>query len=462
MSTPIVEDGLPRPTEDLDGLVGLAESLLEDTGAGEQVEIVLSRGASTSVEVHAGEVESFTSAGSAAAGIRVISQGRIGFASCGTLDPDVLRAAVAEARDNCRFSEADENNAIGSPDGVEAVPQRSWYEEVLELGAREKVERAIALESLVLGTDPRVTSARSTSYDDGWGESVVVTSTGIRSGSRGTTCSVGTQPLASDGDETQIGWAYDVARRPDEIDTERVVRESIDRATKLLGAGKPPSARMAVLLEPRLALTLLGVVAGMLSAESVQKGRSPFAERVGEAIASPLVSLVDDPTRSESLAADEFDGEGLACRPNPLISAGVLEGFLHDSTTARRAGVASTGSAVRSTRGLPGPGAQLLVMEPGATGPRELMSGIELGLAVESFSGLHSGVNPISGDFSVGGNGLMIRDGQLAEPVQELTIASSIQRLLLDVAAVGSDFEWLPSGQGAASVVIEGVSISGT
>jgi PmbA protein len=200
----------------------------------------------------------------------------------------------------------------------------------------------------------------------------------------------------------------------------------------------------------------------MLSAESVQKGRSPFADRLGERIASPLVELIDDPTRSASLAAEEHDGEGLACRANPLLAAGVLQGFLYDATTARRGGTASTGSAVRSARGLPTPGPQLLVLEPGTTPAEQLRRGLPLALAVESFSGLHSGVNPVSGDFSVGAEGVMIRDGELAEPVRELTLASTLQRLLLGVVAVGDDFEWLPSGNGAATLCIEDVSVSGT
>jgi PmbA protein len=101
-------------------------------------------------------------------------------------------------------------------------------------------------------------------------------------------------------------------------------------------------------------------------------------------------------------------------------------------------------------------------MSVGATPSADLLDGIELGLAVESFSGLHSGVNPVSGDFSVGANGLMIRNGELAEPVQELTLASTLQRLLMDVCAVGDDFEWLPSGPGGASMLIDGVAVSGT
>ncbi|MCB1271380.1 MAG: hypothetical protein KDB31_08155, partial [Microthrixaceae bacterium] len=126
-----------------------------------------------------------------------------------------------------------------------------------------------------------------------------------------------------------------------------------------------------------------------------------------------------------------------------------------------RAGRRSTASAVRSVRGLPSPGAQLLVVEPGPHELDAIRSGVELGIAVESFSGLHSGVNPVSGDFSVGADGVMIRNGELAEPVKELTLASTLQRLLLEVVAVGSDFEWLPGGSGGASMLIDEVSVAG-
>ncbi|MCP4435513.1 MAG: TldD/PmbA family protein [Actinomycetia bacterium] len=446
---------------DLADLLAMADRLVGSAMGTEQVEVMLGRGASTSVKVHGGEVESLTSAGSTGAGVRVIRDGRVGFAHCGSLDADVLDDTLAEARDNCRFAEPDEANGLAVDDGVAVTPQTGWYDEVIALPVESKVGAALDLERRVTGADDRVTSARTTSWGDGWGQAALVSTAGIRVSSESTSCSLGTQPLARSGEETQIGWGSDVARVPAELDIDKVVDDAVTRATKLLGATKPESARMAVLLEGRLAITLLGIVAGMLSAESVQKGRSPFADRLGEQIAADCVQLTDDPTRSESLGADEFDGEGLATRPNPLIVGGRLDRFLFDSTTARRAGVDSTASAVRGLRGLPGPGPQLLVMEPGTTSAEDLLAGVELGLAVESFSGLHSGVNPTSGDFSVGGNGVMIRDGELAEPVQELTIASTLQRLLSDVTAVGSDFEWLPSGSGAASMLIGDVSVSG-
>jgi PmbA protein len=391
----------------------------------------------------------------------VLRDGRVGFAHCGSLDPQVLADTLLEARDNCAFGETDEFNGLAEPDGVPVVPRNAWSAPVVANPVDRKVELALELERRVRSLDPRVTGCRTTAFGDAWGESAIVSTTGVRATDRGASCSVSTQPLARHGGETQAGFGHDAARDPDELDLERVAAEAVERATRLLGATKPASGRLTVVLEPRLALTLLGIVSGMLAGDVVLKGRSPFAERVGEQVAAPALTLVDDPTRVESLGSEEIDGEGLACRPNDLLRDGVLQGFLRDSYTGRRTGLGSTGSAVRGTRSLPGVGAQLLVMTPGTRSLEELIGGTELGLFVNSFTGLHSGVNAVSGDFSVGADGLMIRHGELAEPVRELTLASTIQRMLLDIAEVGGDLEWLPSGHGAASLVVRDVAVSG-
>ncbi len=442
-------------------LLQLARSVVERADPGDHVEVLVSRATSTSVRVYEGRVESLTSADSSGAGVRVIRDGRLGFAHCGSLDPAVLCDTLEEARDNCAFGEPDEFNALAEPDGVAVVPRNAWSESVLANPVDAKVEMALELERRVLGIDPRVVGARSTSFGDAWGESAIVSSSGVAAVDRGASCSIATQPLARDGDETQTGFAHDAGRDPSSLDLDRVANEAVEKATRLLGATKPPSGRLTIVLEPRLALTLLGIVSGTLAGDVVLKGRSPFADRVGEQIASPVLTLVDDPTRPESLGSEEIDGEGLACRRNELIVDGVLKGFLRDSYTGRRSGLGSTGSAVRGTRSMPGAGAQLLVMSPGVRTLDELIGSIDSGLLVNSFTGMHSGVNAVSGDFSVGADGLMIRDGAVAEPVRELTLASTLQRLLLDVAELGSDLEWLTSGHAACSMVIPDVSVSG-
>ena len=140
----------------------------------------------------------------------------------------------------------------------------------------------------------------------------------------------------------------------------------------------------------------------------------------------------------------------------------MLSGFLHNGYTGRRAGVASTGSAVRGYRSTPGVGTQALSVVPGLRSHDEILASIDHGFYVQAMTGLHSGVNPVSGDFSVGAEGLMIRGGALAEPVREVTLASTLQKLLLGISEIGADLEWLPGGTGSATFVIDDVSLGGT
>jgi PmbA protein len=172
--------------------------------------------------------------------------------------------------------------------------------------------------------------------------------------------------------------------------------------------------------------------------------------------------VVDDPTDPEAYGAAPYDAEGLACRRNVLVEDGVLRGFLYDTYAARRAGVASTASAVRGGfKTTPGVGSRAFSLAPGDKTQEEIVAEVGEGLFVQSVSGVHSGVNPVSGDFSVGAEGLVIRGGALAEPVREVTIASTLQRMLRDVVAVGGDLEWLPGGAAGVTLAVAGVSMSG-
>jgi PmbA protein len=431
-------------------------------GAGEQVEAYVARGTSTTVRAYGGEVESLTQATSAGIGIRVVVERREGFASAGTLDEAVIAETLAEARDNARFSEPEDWNGLAEPDGVAPPDLSLWSEEIVALPTQDKVARALELERLVRAGDPRISGVRTAIWSDGNGDAAVATSTGVEAWGRSASAQVAVQALAEADGQTQIGAGSSAARTLGGIDLTAAAADAVERATRLLGASQPPTQRLTLVLEPRLTATLVGIVGGMLTGEAVLKGRSPFADRVGEAIASPLLTFVDDATDARSLGADTHDGEGLACRRTPLVTAGVLDGFLHNSATARRAGTVSTGSAVRGYGSLPGVGAHALAVAPGAGSFEDHVASLDVGLYVTSMSGLHSGVNPVSGDFSVGVEGLMIRDGALAEPVREATIASTLQRLLLDIAAVGDDLDWQPSGTGAVTVVIPDVALSGS
>jgi PmbA protein len=205
------------------------------------------------------------------------------------------------------------------------------------------------------------------------------------------------------------------------------------------------------------------VISSALSGEAVVKGRSFFAGRLGEEVAASTVTLIDDPTDPRAFAATAFDGEGLACRRNVLIEDGTLRGFLYDTVSARRAGTVSTGSAVRGGfAGTPGAGCRALTLRAGSLGQSEILAQVGDGVYVQSVTGMHSGVNPVSGDFSVGIEGLMIRDGVLAEPVREVTVASTLQKMLQSVLHIGGDVEWLPGIAAGQTLAIGEMQLSGS
>jgi PmbA protein len=324
------------------------------------------------------------------------------------------------------------------------------------------VALALEVERATRAGDPRIRGVESAYYGDALVEAAVASSTGIRATGRRTVCSVSAYAMAGDGDETQTGYGYSVARHPDDLDVAKAAADAVERATRLLGARKPDSRRVTVVFEPRITASLLGVVSGALNGESVLKGRSIFAERVGEDVAVPTLTLVDDPTVPDAYAATAHDAEGLATRRNVLIDNGVLRGFLHNAYTGRRSGAGSTGSAVRGGfKTTPGVGARALALTPGSRGPDELLADIGEGVLVQGVTGLHSGANPVSGDFSVGVEGLLVRGGAPGEPIREATVASTLQRMLKDVAAVGNDLEWLPGGSAGVTLVIRDVMLSG-
>jgi PmbA protein len=442
-------------------LLAIVDRIVTQAVNGEQLEAFVSRGGDTEVRIYEGEVEHFVSAQAEGIGIRVIRDGRTGFAYAGTLDEAAIAEVLAEARDNVKFGTVDEWAGVAEPDGVRPTDQPLWNDELAAFPTERKIDLAKELEQLTLAADKRV-RVDDSNYADAYGEAAVATTTGIRQWGRENGCYVSVSTLADDGDETQSGFGFSVGRSPQLFDLPRAAREAAERATRLLGATKPPSRRTTVVFDPFVTAQLLGIIASTLNGEAVVKGRSLFKDRLGEQVAPSFVSLVDDPSNPLAYTATDVDGEGLAARRNVLIDGGVLQMFVHNSYSARRAATVSTGNAVRGGfSGTPGVGALALQLEPGTRSQEELIAGIDDGLLIQSVQGIHSGVNAISGDFSTGAAGLLIRNGQVAEPVREFTIASTLQRMLLDIVEVGGDVDWLPMRAAGVSLVVNDVTMSG-
>lgn len=451
---------MPEATGDL---AALARRVAEQAGPGEQVEVYVARGTETSVRVYQGEIESLASATSAGVGVRVIAGQRQGFAYAGTLDDDALAETLAEARDNVRFATPDPYVGLAEPDGVAPAALDLWDDAVLALPTDRKVELALELERRVRGADRRIRQVEAADYDDVAAEAAVVTSAGVVATSRRTVCSCSVSAIAGEGGDSQTGVGFSAGRSADGLDPDKAAADAVDRAVRMLGASKAPSGRCTVVFDPRVTSTLLAVVASAFSGEAVAKGRSFFAGRIGEPVAAPLLTLVDDPTDDRAFGATATDAEGLACRRNPLIEDGVLTMFVFDSTAGRRLGTASTASAVRGGyASIPTAGCRALALTPGSMSAEEVLAAVGDGLYVQSVTGVHSGVNPVSGDFSVGAEGLLIRGGELGPPVREITVASTLQRMLQSALHVGADVEWLPGLAAGQSLAVGDMSVSGS
>lgn len=443
-------------------LQDIAEQVLGWANDNEQVEVVAVSDQDTEIRVYEGEVEQFISSASQGVGIRIVADQRQGFAWAGTLDLDVLRETMEEARDNASFGTVDEHLGLAAPDGVD-VPELDVYSHgAIAMPTEDKIAMAVELERMTRAADPRISGMESADYVDSISESALASTAGVRVSSRESASYVTATALATEDDDTQIGFGFSVGRNPADLDVARAAADAADRATRLLGATQPETERVTVIFDPFVTAQFLGILGETMSGDAVLKGYSLFANRLGEEVASDRFTLVDDPTNPKMFTAGLTDGEGLASRRNVLVDAGRLEMFVHNAYTARKAGAAPTGSAVRSFSSVPGVGTRALQLLPGTKSQEELIAGIDNGVLIQGVAGIHSGVNPVSGDFSTGAEGLRIRNGELAEPLREITIASTLQKMLGDIEAVGNDTDWLPMSAAGVSVVIADVTMSGS
>ncbi len=445
-------------------LANIAREVADSARPGEALEAYVVRSRETEVKVFNGAVESLSVAEAAGIGIRVIAAGRQGIASAGSLDADVIAETLADARDNATYGAVDDGYGLAEPRDVEggSPPVLDlWRDDVLATPTADKVALAIAADRAVMAADARVRGVESTDYGDTALELAMVASTGVSATMTRTMASVGTSAMAGPRDSTQTGYGFDVRRSFGELDIEAAAAMAALRATRLLGATQPATKRLPVIFDPMVSASVLALIGAALNGEAVLKGRSMFADRLGELVGAANVTIVDDPTNAEAFGASPFDGEGVPTRANTLVRDGRLEGFLHNLYTARRAGTTTTGSAVRGYASTPGVGARALHFLPGTKSPEQVMAAVPEALYVQSVSGLHSGTNPVSGDFSVGAEGLMVRNGQFAEPVREITVASTLPRMLLDVVEIGSDLTWLPGGTAGLTLLVSEMTMAG-
>ena len=442
-------------------LTELVAAAVQAAIPGEAVEAYAERSAKTEVDAHRGEVEGLTFAESSGVGVRLIRDGRLGYAWAADPSLDEVRSAVAQARENATFATADEHHVLPQAQVAEPI-DALFHAGQAAMPTDRKVALALDLERRATSLDPRVTKVENVQYGDVVSRVSIASTTGVRAAYERTDVWCFVVALAEQAGETQTGFSFRVGRALDELDWEGVADEAVERGTRMLGAVKPTTMmKVPVLLDPFAGSSFLGVLAGALSAEAVQKQRSLFADLVGHQVGSEAFTLVDDGRLLDGPAASPFDDEGVPTGRTDLFTRGTLNGFLHDTYTAHRGGTVSTGNARRGGyRSAPGVGISNFYVEPGDVDLAGLLERAEGGVLIQDVSGVHSGANPISGEFSVGATGLRISGGELGEPLREMTIASTIPEMLQAVGAVGSDLRFF-TAVGVPSILIGEMTVAG-
>jgi PmbA protein len=435
------------------------------TAAGaSDAEAYVSRDSGRTVRVHGGEVESLTAAVQSGVGIRAWVGHRVGYAYGTDFSDAGVAATAASAAEAAAVADEDEFASPPQPSEVEALPGLS-DPSVGEWETGRAADLAITVERTALASDPRLVAVEMTVYADSEEQVAIASSTGV-AGEYGTSsCYAYLQALAEGEGARETGFGFGLARGPRGLDPEAIGAEGARRALEMVGAGKPASRSCPVVLDETVAASFVGLIGGGLGARSVQRGRSPFAGRLEEEVASELFVLHDDGRAPEGPSSAPFDAEGVPRRRTALIEGGHLHSYLYDTYSANREGGASTGSAARQGyRSLPSVSTSNLIVAPGSHSREQLLAAAGDGVYVNDVAGLHSGVNPVTGVFSVGASGRIIRDGGLAEPVREFTIAGELVAMLGAVSAAGAEPRWVPFGGSVSTppLLIAEMAISGS
>lgn len=460
-------ESAPPSEFDLESLAADVVARAIQAGATD-AEAVAREGDEFSVNVRMGEVETLKESGSRGLGLRVFLGLRSASASTSDLTADGIRQLVEGAMALAKFTEEDSFNGLPETGefGSLTGDLRLYYDDVYSLSGAERIEWARRAEAAALAADPRITNSDGGSFDAATGRKVLANSRGFVGSYRTSYAGVSAAPLAmdTDGKMQRDGW-WSSARSFAHLESpEAVGAEAARRTVRRLGARRMPTQRVPIVFAAEVARTLVGSVFEAASGDSIWRSASFLAGKLGEQIAVPALTIVDDhamllDTGAGGFGTSPFDGEGLPSQRNVVLENGVLRTYLLNTYAARKLGMKSTHNASRGLAGTPGIGSGNLYVQPGTLTPEQIIAGIPNGFFVTSLMGF--GVNVVTGDYSRGATGLWIENGELTHAVEEVTIAGNLREMLMNVTAIGSDLVFRGS-VASPTLRIDGMTVAGS
>src|SRR5437879_6254710 len=461
MSSTQLETGSAQIKTDLKELakdiVGRAMS-----GGATAAECVIREGDEFSTLVRLGQVETLKEAGSRSIGVRVF----YGQRAASTYSSDFSRAGLDRM-----LKSALELAKITSEDPFSGIPEPAqlgslsgdldlYSADVYSLPGEERIAYARRAEKAALDFDARIKNSEGGSFDAATGHKILANSHGFVGEYRRSYCSVAAIPIAQDekGGMQRDYW-FSVARSLDRLESpEHVGRIAAQRTLRRLGARKVKTQEVPIIFDPLVANSILGHIFEGVNGDSVYRGASFLAGKLGEKIAAPQVTVIDDGTMVGGFGTSPFDGEGIPTRRTVVIENGVLKSYVLNTYTAKKLGLQTTANASRGLAGTPGIGPGNYFLQPGARTPQQLIGDVKEGLYVTEFLGM--GVNLVTGDYSRGASGIWISGGELIYPVEEITVAGNLKDMFLNMSEIANDLEFR-GAVAAPTIRIDGLTVGG-
>lgn len=416
-------------------------------------EAFLSDTESVQVTVSGGKIEQVNAAREAGIGLRLLKDRRMISGSTNELSPDAVENLVRELMRKLPYHTPDEFHTI--PGGESGMLEKEWsgYADLItydpaiaEAPVEDKIRKALRMEAAGLEFSPKISGSMMVVYQDSASCIYLANSNGIAGWFPASGCGGGVEMSAAEGDDHQSGSYSQAYARYADFNPDVIGRRAAEKAVRMLGARPMASCEIPMVVSPEVGAEIFSFLAGLLSADEVQKGRSLFAGKLGAPVASPAFTLIDDGRLKGGLSTAPVDGEGVPQQTTPLIVDGILKNYLYDSYSARKGKTRSTGNRRREgydSRG--GIGPTNFYLQPGRWKPEEIIAGLRRGFYLSEAIGIFAGINMASGDFSIPAAGFLIEGGRLTRPVRGVSIGGNLFELLRSVDKLGNDLTWFQS-----------------
>jgi len=425
------------------------------------VDVVVERNDSLDVEIRDAKVEKVEQSTSLGLGVRVLDEGRTGLASTERLSQESITHAFQNACENAKLQDPTQVEMLDAPAEIPDSASLELYNPQLDqLDTEQLTELGLSMEDAVKAADERVVSIPYLGVSRGRSESLLLSSRGVSYSQQSNEVAAWCGPLLQDGDSRKSGMQIYHRREWDPQAGKRIGAEAVEKAVELLKASPISGGKLPVVLDEYMAPRFLGMFFGAFSAESAQRGMSRLQGRLGETIAIPELTLLDDPHRQGANRSCFLDAEGFLTKPLPLIEEGVFRNFLYHVESANKENKSSTGHAVRGYSGGIGTRSHNLVWPTGELSLEQLCAQNSKCLLVTQLEG-QAGCNPVSGDISIGVQGFLMENGQRIQPVDSITLAGNFFDVLLNIRGSGNTYQPELTHSFIPALLIEGLTVSG-